>query len=381
MSKQATRTARSIALFLALTLVASCGTLPRSGPTKRDIFEGSVMNGGDAFIVDVNRQVTAATATAPGVGFGGDFAQAGVLGADTILPGDTLGLIIYENVDNGLLTNAGASASLLDEVQVDSAGMIFIPYAGRLRAAGNTPEALRQLITRRLDEQTPDPQVIVRRLAGDGSTVNVVGGTTTQGVFPIERPTRTLTGMIAAAGGVSISPEVALVNVRRGDSTGTAYLSDLFKYPGMDIALRNGDTIFVEEDKRTFTVLGATGAQTQLEFDTEVITAIEALAQVGGLNPLRANPTGVFVFRDESAAIASAVTGQPDLVGTQRMVYVLDLTEPNGLFDARDFVIRDGDTVYVTEAPIVAWNRSVAAIFGSLGQLTGAANTVGGIGG
>ena len=381
MSKQATRTARSIALFLALTLVASCGTLPRSGPTKRDIFEGSVMNGGDAFIVDVNRQVTAATATAPGVGFGGDFAQAGVLGADTILPGDTLGLIIYENVDNGLLTNAGASASLLDEVQVDSAGMIFIPYAGRLRAAGNTPEALRQLITRRLDEQTPDPQVIVRRLAGDGATVNVVGGTTTQGVFPIERPTRTLTGMIAAAGGVSISPEVALVNVRRGDATGTAYLSDLFKYPGMDIALRNGDTIFVEEDKRTFTVLGATGAQTQLEFDTEVITAIEALAQVGGLNPLRANPTGVFVFRDESAAIASAVTGQPDLVGTQRMVYVLDLTEPNGLFDARDFVIRDGDTVYVTEAPIVAWNRSVAAIFGSLGQLTGAANTVGGIGG
>ncbi|SDZ18038.1 polysaccharide export outer membrane protein [Jannaschia faecimaris] len=369
--------ARSLALFLAVTLVASCGTLPRSGPNKREIFQGSVMNGGDAFIVSVNPRVTAATAITPALGFSSEFRHAGVLGADTIRPGDTLGLIIYENVEDGLLTNAGASASLIDEVQVDASGMIFIPYAGRLRAAGQTPEALRQLITRRLDEQTPDPQVVVRRLAGDGATVNVVGGTSSQGVFPIERPTRTLTGMIAAAGGVAIPPDIALVNVKRGNRTETAYLSDLFKNPGMDIALRNGDTIFVEEDTRAFSVLGATGAQTRLEFQTEIITAIEALAQVGGLNPMLANPTGVFVFRNEPEEIARTLMGRDDLIGTQRVVYVLDLTEPNGMFDARDFVIRDGDTIYVTEAPIVAWNRSVAAVFGSLGQITSAAGTVG----
>lgn len=377
MSKQATRTAKFIALFLAVTMVAACGALPRSGPNKREIFQGSVMNGGDAFIVSVNPRVTAATAVAPALGFSDAFRHASLLGADTIRPGDTLGLIIYENVEDGLLTNAGASASLIDEVQVDSAGMIFIPYAGRLRAAGNTPEALRQIITQRLDEQTPDPQVLVRRLAGDGATVNVVGGTGAQGVFPIEQSTRTLTGMIAAAGGVAISPAIALVNVRRGAVTETAYLSDLFKNPGMDIALRAGDTIFVEEDTRAYSVLGATGTQTQLEFESDIITAIEALAQVGGLNPLLANPTGVFVFRNEPEEIAEAVMGRDDLVGTQRVVYVLDLTEPNGVFDARDFIIRDGDTIYVTEAPIVAWNRSVAAIFGSLGQITSAANTVG----
>lgn len=379
MTKQAPRTAKFIALFLAVTMVAACATLPRSGPNKREIFQGSVLNGGDAFIVSVNPRVTSATAVTPALGFSSEFRHAGLLGADTIRPGDTLGLIIYENVEDGLLTNAGASASLIDEVQVDASGMIFIPYAGRLRAAGNTPEALRRLITRRLDEQTPDPQVVVRRLAGDGATVNVVGGTGAQGVFPIERPTRTLTGMIAAAGGVAIPPSIALVNVKRGNRTETAYLSDLFKNPGMDIALRNGDTIFVEQDSRAFSVLGATGTQTRLEFETEVITAIEALAQVGGLNPLLANPTGVFVFRNEPEQIAEAVMGRDDLQGTQRVVYVLDLTEPNGVFDARDFIIRDGDTIYVTEAPIVAWNRSVAAIFGSLGQITGAANTVTGL--
>jgi len=55
-----------------------------------------------------------------------------------------------------------------------------------------------------------------------------------------------------------------------------------------------------------------------------------------------------------------------DLVGDQRMIYLLDLTAPNGMFKARDFVIRDGDTIYVTEAPLAQWNKTVSAVFGSL---------------
>lgn len=377
MSIQPSRGAKTIALFLAVTVVASCGTLPRSGPNKREIFAGSVLQEGDAFIVSVNDRVTTATGVTEALGFSSAFRDANPIGADTIRAGDTLGLIIYENVEDGLLTNTGASASLIDEVQVDSAGMIFIPYAGRIRAAGNTPEALRRIITARLDEQTPDPQVLVRRLAGDGATVSVVGGASAQGVYPIERPTRTLTAMIAAAGGVSIPTEVALVSVSRGNRTETAYLQDLYRNPALDIALRDGDRIFIEQDPRTFTVLGATGTQTRLEFDAEVISAIEALAQVGGLNASLANPTGVFVFRNEPEPIAKAVLGRDDLIGTQRLVYVLDLTAPTGMFNARDFIIRSGDTVYVTEAPIVAWNRSVAAIFGSLGSISSASSTLG----
>ena len=36
------------------------------------------------------------------------------------------------------------------------------------------------------------------------------------------------------------------------------------------------------------------------------------------------------------------------------------------LEEARDFVIRDGDTIYVTEAPIAQWNKTVGALVGSL---------------
>ncbi len=53
---------------------------------------------------------------------------------------------------------------------------------------------------------------------------------------------------------------------------------------------------------------------------------------MGGLVPTSADPTGVFVLRNEPASIANSVLGRNDLEGAQRMVYVLDLTQPNGLF-------------------------------------------------
>ena len=42
------------------------------------------------------------------------------------------------------------------------------------------------------------------------------------------------------------------------------------------------------------------------------------------------------------------------------------LTEPSGVFIARDFDIRDGDTVYVTEAPFVRWQKTLSALTGGL---------------
>ncbi|MCI2398576.1 polysaccharide biosynthesis/export family protein [Aliiroseovarius subalbicans] len=370
MGKTWARRATLVALVAGL---AACG-LPRVGPNKAEIFRGSVQKDGDAFIVSVNDHVTRATAIVPALGFDAKLTGAGVIGSDTIRPGDTLGVSIWENVEDGILATAGAPASL-EEVQVDGSGNIFIPYAGRIRASGNSPEAIRRIITEKLESQTPDPQVMVRRLAGDGSTVTITGSVGGQGVYPIERPTRTLNAMLARAGGVTIEPEIARVKIIRGSQTGEIWFEDLFRNPDFDIALRGGDRILVEEDTRAFTALGATGAQSRVGFESQTLSAIEAIAQVGGLQSQTADPTGVFIFRNEAAEISNAVLGRTDLVGAQRMVYVLNLTEPNGMFMARDFVIRDGDTVYVTEAPYVQWTKVLTAVTSTI-SAAGTVNTL-----
>lgn len=362
--------------LLVLSAVAACG-LPRSGPNKREIFSSSVQRQGDAFVVSVTDRVARATAVSPALGFPQSLLNAGQIGSDTIRPGDTLGLTIWENVEDGLLVGTGQNAAVLEEVQVDGAGFIFIPYAGRIRAAGNSPEALRGVITRQLDTQTPDPQVQVRRLAGDGSTVTLVGGVAQQGVYPIERPTRTLTAMLARAGGIVSETEITTVTLNRGGQTGKIWLSDLYNNPELDIALRSGDRIVLAEDTRAFTALGATGTQNRVPFTAQNLSAIEAIAQVGGLNTNLADPTGVFVFRNEPEEIARQILGRTDITGTQRFVYVLDLTRPMGMFNARDFVIRDQDTVYVTEAPFAVWDKTLTSITGSLSTANAASSLAG----
>jgi polysaccharide export outer membrane protein len=360
---------KSVAFLVIVAVVAACG-LPRTGPTKREIYAGSVQREGDAFVVSVNDRVTRATSVVPALGFGNNFTRAGKLGSDIIRPGDTLGLTIWENVEDGLLAGAAANSTSLEEVQVDGSGFIFVPYAGRIRAAGNTPEALRRIITKKLEDQTPDPQVQVRRMAGDGSTVSLVGAVGSQGVLAIERPTRTLATMLASAGGVTIEPEIAQITVIRGNARGKIWLQDLYEHPELDIALRGGDRILVEGDTRSFTALGATGSQSRVNFESKSLSAIEAIAQVGGLVPTASDPTGVFIFRNEPAEIANQVLGRSDLVGEQRMIYVLDLTKPNGMFMARDFAVRDEDTLYVTEAPFTQWDKTIAATFGSLSTVS-----------
>jgi polysaccharide export outer membrane protein len=359
-------------MLAVVALAASCG-LPKVGPNKRQIYAGSVQRQGDAFVVSVNDRVARATAVVPALGFSSNFTSASQLTSDTIRPGDVLGLTVWENVDDGLLAAEATNSTVLEEVQVDSAGYIFVPYAGRLRASGNTPEQLRDTITKKLEDQTPDPQVQVRRLAGDGATVSLSGAVGGQGVYPIERPTRTLSSMLANAGGVTIQPDIAQVTVIRGQQKGKIWFQDLYDHPELDIALRGGDRILVEEDTRSFTALGATSAQARVPFESQDLSALEAIAQVGGLISTASDPTGVFILRNEPAEIANPVLGRDDLVGAQRLVYVLNLTQPNGLFIARDFVIRDDDTLYVTEAPYAQWTKTISLLVTPVGSVSSAA--------
>ncbi len=366
-----------------MTLVVACGLLtacqlPKSGPNKTEILSGAVENGGNAFVVEVDDRVSRATSAVPQLGFSSAFRSANSVTSDTVRPGDVLGLTIWENVDDGLLSGETGNSTTLEEVQVDSAGYIFVPYAGRLRAAGNTPEQLRTLISTKLQEQTPDPQVQVRRLAGDGSAVSLTGDIGAPGIYPIERPTRTLSTMLAKAGGVSVAPEIALVTVLRVDQRGTVWYQGLFRKPGLDIALRGGDRILVEQDTRSFIALGATGGQARVAFESQDLSALEAIAQVGGLQSLSSDPTGIFVLREERQAIVREIMGRNDLQGDQRMIYVLNLTSPNGLFIARDFVIRDDDTIYVTEAPYAQWSKSISLIAGGLTPFANVATLTGG---
>lgn len=360
------RNLRAAALLGAVALVLAACALPRSGPSRSEILAGARDKQGDVNIVNVTDEIARTARSIESLGFDSAFLNAAPALADRISSGDVVTVTVWENVENGLLASVGQKVTFIQDIQVDQSGSIFVPYAGSLLARGKTPDELRLLITRKLADQTPDPQVEVRRLAGDGSTVSIIGGVAAQGVYPIEASTRRLTAMLAKAGGVVIEPEVAQIKIQRNGKVGSIWLQDLYDNQMADVALRAGDKIIVEVDRRSFTALGASSGQTQVPFSSKDLSVIEAIAQVGGLNSQLADPTGIFVFREEPSYVANRVLGRDDILQPQRFAYVLDLTKPTGMFTAREFNIRDGDTIYITEAPFVSWQKILQATLGTV---------------
>lgn len=356
------------ALFLAVGL-SGCG-LPSVGPNKGDIIAAASTAQVPAIVVEVDDRVLGLTPETPASGFGPAF-SGGALQADRVRPGDRLTVTVFENVQNGLF-GAGGMPSVLGPIVVDQGGDIFVPYAGTVPAAGLNISALRERITERLSGQTPDPQVSVLREPGDGATVSIVG-TNAQGIYPITQSTGRLSEMIARAGGVRTAPTVTEITVIRGTRRGTVWLSDLNEGQAEDIFLRDGDRVIVQEDRRRFSLLGAFRAQGLVEFPKPKLSALEAVAHARGLNPNTADPTGVFILRREPPAVAAAVSGGGPFASDQRMVYVLNLTAPNGMFLAQDFQIRDGDAVYVSEAPYAQFSRVLSALL----TTTSAAGSIG----
>lgn len=371
MGKQAFAKSILTAFIAPIFLLASCGVMPASGPSQEEIVSGATTRGGNSQIIYVTPQIARATQYRPRSGFSADFINAGPIASDTIRAGDILSVRIWENVDEGLLASLGSKVTELPRLQVGQSGTIFVPYVGTVTAAGKTPEQLRRELTNRLAPQTPDPQVEVVREAGDGATVSIINDAGGGGVFPLTQANQTLTSMIASAGGVANDAGAVTVKVVRGGRTSSVRLEDLYDNPSYDIALRPNDRIILETDRRFYTIMGAANAQALVPFPRATVTAIDALAAAGGLNAGLSDPSGIFIFRNESPEVRAKL-GQAGLRGAQ-LVYVLDLTSPDGLLSAREFYIKANDTIYVTEAPFVTWTKTISALTSSINTASGLA--------
>lgn len=340
--------------LLVLTMVVgSCG-LPQFGPTFSTTVSEKSAAAGRFTLVEGEDYLRTGNALVAESGFPSAFLAAGVADTDILVTGDKLSLMVIENVTEGVFATAGNRLFQIPQLQVLQSGKIFIPYVGQLQASGRRIEELRQDIVAALDPQTPDPQVSLERVPGSGASVTVLGAITAQGVYPIEVNTLRLTAMLARAGGTTVPLEEIVVRVERGKQSGEARLSLIAENPRQDIALRSGDRITLVRDDRTITVLGAAGGQVRIPVPRHDYRLIDLLGDAGGLNGDMANAKGIFVFR-------SSDLGASD---TDRLVIRFDLSTPAGVFAARSFRMRSGDTVYVSEAPIRNAQKVIATITG-----------------
>jgi polysaccharide export outer membrane protein len=277
--------------------------------------------------------------------------------------------VIWDNQENSLLTPLDSKNVAINALTVSPDGTIFVPYINEVPVGGSTPERAREMIEERLEIVVPDAQVQLSVQVGPDNSVDAVRGFASPGSYPLPNRNFSVLGLVSAAGGISSELKNPLIRVIRDGTSYEIRADTLFERPATNVVLRGGDQVSVEEDQRYFVALGATGTETIVPFAKENITAIEALALLGGINDTRANPKGILVLREYSRKDLRSDGSGP--VKTQ-VVFSIDLTSADDLFAARKFQINPQDLVMATESAV----GSVRTVFGLIGSVVGVGNAL-----
>ena len=360
-----------ILAVLAMTVLAACA-LPQDLGEERQILKGAE-DPAASFAVQPVTRATLPTLrkwpnSHPSANLGW-ITHSATASDPLIAAGDRLDLTIWDNDESSLLSSPAQKVVQLPGLTVSSKGTVFLPYADEVYIARMTPDEARRAIQAKLLTLMPSAQVQLQFASGSLNSVELISGVPNPGVFPLQNRSTTLTSILALGGGIPSDVANPQIKLSRGGKLYRVSAETLMSDPGLDTTLRGGDKIFVEADKRYFLALGAAGKEAIMPFPRDHITALDAMALVGGVNQSTANPKGILILRDYPQSAVRSDAGGP---GRDRMVFVLDLTNADGLFSAGEFGIQDRDLVLVTQSELV----NTKTIFGLIGSIFGLANTV-----
>ncbi|SON53598.1 polysaccharide export protein Wza [Hartmannibacter diazotrophicus] len=382
-----------IAVLLTVSLaLGSCSALPSEGPSASSIRSDSENPSPRALayeLMPLSPDILAILSTRDSDDLGSTFGKNAGGSVGLIGVGDVVSVTIWEAGSGGLFASSsplggavatGANSAQIPQQIVNSDGTIVVPYAGQIRAAGRTPQAVKADIENALIGKAIEPQVLVTVTTSVANTVTVTGPLPQGGRIPLTPRGDHLLDVIALAGGVQFPAYEAYVTVNRGNRVGKVSLQKVINNPSENISVAAGDVITISREPKSFTSFGATGGHSQIDFGQMDLNLSQALAKAGGLSDARADPAGVFVYRMEDRNVVARLNPQSKLLSTGfgsriPVIYELDLRSPSGLFLAQNFEVASGDAIYVANARLTELQKFLALIGTVISPVSSVATT------
>lgn len=378
MVKQTLKFTLSMSILAMTILLSGCQTLtkwqPSSGPTKKVIENQIDTENSGLTIIDIDNRIAFLTSQSIPVRRFSDFYKSSSTFNNTISAGDVVDVSIWEAPPALLFGTAsdisglsGSKEVKLPEQMVDNKGQITIPFVGKISVSGKTPEQVQVMIVKGLTKKANNPSAVVRIAKNNSADVTIVGEVTNSTRMPLTGKTERILDALAAAGGTKHpSSRISVQLNRRGQSVEMPF-DAIIKDPRQNVILQKGDVVSVNYQTKSFTVLGATAKNTEIDFEAGGISLMQALARSGGLDDNRADARGVFIFRQESANILTpqqraALPMQLQYASEVPVIYRLNLKEPINYIVAQNFAIKDKDLIYVSNAPGVEFRKFISLV-------------------
>jgi polysaccharide export outer membrane protein len=350
--------------------------LPGIGPSRKTIDEAKPQPNTIAIqLIDINDAVTRQLLAQRELRLFSETLGNKRIATRTVGPGDMLEVSIWEAapatlfgtapVNSNSAMIATSHATTLPEQPVDDEGFIFVPFAGRIPAAGKTIQSIEGEIVGRLNGKANQPEVMVRMTRNLSSNATVVGEVNVSTRVPLVPGNERLLDALAAAAGVRQPVNKMTIQITRADNVYSLPLETIIRDPRQNVPLQPGDVVTALFQPYSFTALGATGKNEEINFETQGITLAQALARSGGLIDSRSNARGVFIFRFEPKA-ALAWPREPVMTTAEGMVpavFRIDLSDPASFFAIQSFPIENRDILYVSNAPITEVQKALNVLF------------------
>jgi polysaccharide biosynthesis/export protein len=381
-------------LVLCLGTLGACTSLGGAGPSTGAIRgaqdDGATYAEGAIQVLPLGTDVVSGLASYErAASFAELFGESGV-SATVLAPGDQVDIAIWEAPPAVLFGAAPgdqqlgsgidlASNTPIPRQQVDEAGMIAIPFVGRISVLGMRPEQVESLIVARLRRRANDPQAVVRLVQNETRTATILGEVSASRQIGLSARGERLLDALAVAGGSKQSIEQSTVQLARGTQRAVMPLERVINDPQQNVRLRPGDVVTVQHQPFSFVALGAVARSAEVPFEGNGITLAEALGRAGGLNDRRADVKGVFVFRLEDRAALPVLAGtevRTTADGRVPVVYTLRMTDAASLFMMQDFRMRDGDVLYIATAPGVELERFLQTISSTAFSIVATGNAI-----
>ena len=357
---------------LALAVLTSACSLPRGAGLQSEVLAASEDNNSAFALYPVTRAFLPSVAQWPQVNqdrLGWVTASQGS-SSQVIRSGDFLTVTIWDSDPNSLIVAVDGRQTVLSDIRVSPSGSIFLPYVGNVNVGGATPERARLIVQNEMGVVSDSVQVQLSMSEGRGNSVDLVGGVNAAGSYPMPDRNYSVLSLIAAGGGVSNGLNNPQIRLQRGSKIYGTSINRLFAEPNLDTLLHGGDQVIVKDDDRYFLSVGAAGSEALHPFTKDVVSAMDAVSIVGGINDQRADPKGILILREyPRSALAAGIRGPRQ----QQVVFTMDLTAADGLFSARNFQVMPKDLIYVTESPLT----TTQTVFGIIGSAFGLARQTG----
>lgn len=356
-------------VFALSAALASCNSLPRSGPDHKDIQSQATVKfvsekkkvGIDYALVDLTKTVAAkfdfTVINSLRDGFGGG---KGPPPGSTLGVGDVISVTIFESQAGGLFIpdDAGSRPGnfiTLPKQTVGTDGVINVPYAGDIRAAGRAVGEVQTEIQRKLANRAIEPQVVITTELSRSNVISILGDVSSPAQLDLSPAGEKVLDVIARAGGISTPDYETYVTITRRGKEATVLFRTLIDHPAENIYVRPGDTVFVNRERRTYIAFGATGLSGRYDFQDSNLTMGEALGQAGGLLDSRADPSEVFLYRQvEKQSLADIGVDVTHFSGSVvPTIFRANLRDPAIFFAAQEFKMKDKDIIYISNAESV----------------------------